>query len=211
MSPDLRILTLHRDPVFAQNQFLTFTPKAGLFVNHLILDLEATCWDGAPPNAEKEIIEIGAFKLNAYGEEIGSFNRFVKPIVNPQLSAFCRDLTHIEQAQIDRAEAFPDAIDRFLDWSAYDVDDFLLVTWGKQDLQLLRDDCARHDVHTDWLSPHLDLKASYKDLKRLKKPFGLLKTLDKEGFEFEGQHHRAIDDAYNTAKIFCRYIDEWPF
>lgn len=180
-------------------------------MNYLILDLEATCWDGAPPNAEKEIIEIGAIKLNAYGEEVGSFNRFVKPIINPQLSAFCKELTHIEQEQIDRAEFFPSAVDRFLEWSECDLEEMLLVTWGKQDLTLIKDDCARHDMLADWLSPHLDLKASYKNLKRLKKPYGLRKTLDREGFEFDGQHHRAIDDAYNTTKIFCRYIDEWPY
>ncbi len=180
-------------------------------MNYLIFDLEATCWHGAPPNEVKEIIELGAIKLDPFGETSGSFNRFVKPMVNQQLSAYCQELTTISQRQIDRAEHFPEVIDRFIDWADIDDETCLLVSWGKEDLELLRNDTLLHDLPLEWIPEHLNLKNAYKNLKRLKKPFGLRKTLDKEGFEFEGQHHRAIDDAFNTAKIFCRYLDEWAF
>ena len=174
-------------------------------------DLEATCWRGAPPNDTREIIEIGAVKLNEYGDELGRFNRFIKPIVNPQLSAFCQELTNISQRNVDRAHTFSPVIEEFFDWGDIYDQDYLLIAWGKEDRTLLKTDCQLHDVETDWLHPHLNLKKAYKALKQLHKPTGLRKTLNIEGFEFEGIHHRAIDDAVNTVKIFRQYVDEWPY
>ncbi|NND35081.1 MAG: exonuclease domain-containing protein [Saprospiraceae bacterium] len=179
-------------------------------MNFIIYDLEATCWRGAPPNNVQEVIEIGAVRVNGYGEEIGTFNRFVKPLVNAQLSAFCTELTSIEQYQVNSAELFPRVVDLFWDWADLDLDDYMLVSWGKEDQQLLRNDCALHDLDDSWLAPHLNLKKAYRRLKRLSKYTGLMKTLEREGLEFDGTPHRAIYDAINTAKIFLKYRDEWP-
>lgn len=180
-------------------------------MNFIIYDLEATCWRGAPPNNVQEIIEIGAIKINGYGEEEGSFNRFVRPYVNTQLSTFCTELTSIEQRQVSSAEIFPTVLELFWDWVDIDTMDYTLVSWGKEDQQLLRNDCRLHNLDHDWLDPHLNLKSAYKRLKRLNKYTGLVKTLAREGLEFDGTHHRAIDDAINTAKIFLKYRDEWPY
>lgn len=180
-------------------------------MNFLLYDLEATCWRGAPPNNVQEVIEIGAIKLNRFGEELGSFNQFVKPQINRQLSAFCTELTGIEQDQVERADNFPKVIQKFLDWAEIYEEEYLLVAWGKEDRILLRNDSILHDIDHEWLDPYLNLKKAYKQLKRLNKPIGLQKALTREGFEFEGQPHRAIDDAINTVKIFRHYLDEWAF
>ncbi len=180
-------------------------------MNFLIVDLEATCWSGAPPNDIQEIIEIGVVMLDEYGEERSSFNQFVRPLVNERISVFCQELTGIEQEQVLRAQTFPNVIDLFLDWSEIGIDDHLLVTWGGKDIHLLQNDCILHDLDYEWISPHLNLKTAYRHLKSLKKPIGLKKCIDWEGFEFEGRHHRAIDDAINTVKIFRKYLDEWQY
>jgi inhibitor of KinA sporulation pathway (predicted exonuclease) len=85
------------------------------------------------------------------------------------------------------------------------------VTWGKEDVSLLTNDCLRHQLEIDWLEPHLNLKKAFRNLRGLRKPLGLLKCLELEGFEFEGSHHRAIDDAINTVKIFRQHLDEWQY
>ena len=182
-----------------------------IVLNFIVYDLEATCWKGAPPNDVQEIIEIGAIKLNGFGEELGSFNKFVRPKVNQALSAFCKELTGIDQQQVDRAGNFDMVIENFFDWGNIFEEDYLLISWGKEDQSLLRNDCQLHDIESDWLHPHLNLKNAYQALKRLRKPTGLRKTLDIEGFEFDGSPHRAIDDAVNTVKIFRQYVDEWPY
>lgn len=180
-------------------------------MNYIVFDLEATCWEGAPPNQVREIIEIGAIKLNAFGEPLGSFNQFIRPVVNPILSPYCKELTGIEQNQVQRAAKFTRVIDLFFEWSDLFEEPYLLLSWGKMDVTLLQNDCALHEVDADWLQTYIDMKSQYKSIRKLRKPIGLKKALTREGFEFDGQHHRAIDDATNTVKLFLKYFDEWQF
>lgn len=70
----------------------------------LVIDLEATTEEGGWPVEEMEIIEIGASLVaEADGRELDHFQRFVRPQRRPLLTAFCRELTHITQANVDAA------------------------------------------------------------------------------------------------------------
>ncbi|MBX2816793.1 MAG: exonuclease domain-containing protein [Saprospiraceae bacterium] len=177
----------------------------------IVFDLEATCWLGSPPNDVQEIIEIGAIMMDNYGTEISTFNKFVRPRVNQRLSAFCVELTTIKQEWVDRANYFPEVIEMFQDWAQMDEDDYLLASWGPDDMRMLHSDCRLHDVAQEWLSPRIDLKKQYTRIRMLRKPAGLRKALRLEGIEFEGTAHRAIDDAINTGKIFKSHLDEWQY
>lgn len=180
-------------------------------MNFIVFDLEATCWEGSPPGMQQEIIEIGAYRLNRYGEIEGTFNRFVKPILNPYLSPFCQELTSIEQAHVERAQNFPDVIELFQDWALIFEEEYLLCSWGAFDKKMLIQDCRLHDLESDWVEPFINLKRQYQDIRRLRRPQGLKKTVVKEGYEFTGIHHRAIDDAENLVKVFRSHLDEWQF
>lgn len=177
-------------------------------MNFIIFDLEATCWLGRPPHGANEIIEIGAYKLDRFGDQIDVFNSFVKPTVNPILSSFCTRLTTITQANVDSALTFPKVSEKFKDWINLD-EDFILCCWGDFDIQFLRNDCKLHKLEADWLEDNINLKAQYNDIKKNVTKTGLKTTLKREGFEFTGIHHRAIADAENTCKIFAKYADEW--
>ena len=61
-------------------------------MNYIILDLEATCWEGKAL-APNETIEIGAVCINDTQEIIGEFNQFIKPSQSDTLSDFCTELT----------------------------------------------------------------------------------------------------------------------
>ncbi len=178
----------------------------------IIFDLEATCWLGRPPKGVNEIIEIGAVKVDNYGETLSEFSQFVRPSVNPLLSGFCKQLTSIEQENVDRARYFPKVIEEFKDWIFEDSEeDYLLCSWGAFDKQLIINDCELHKLESEWVEPFIDIKGQYHDIRHMTKHGGLKKTIKKEGFEFTGIHHRAISDAKNLAKIFCKYIDEWRY
>jgi 3'-5' exoribonuclease 1 len=179
-------------------------------VNFIIYDLEATCWLGRPPHGINEIIEIGAYKINEFGEVLGIFNQFVKPTVNPILSDFCRKLTSIKQVDVDKSKKFPGVISDFHEWINLD-EDYRLCSWGKFDIELLRNDCNLHKLETEWLDLNINVKGQYHDIKGEHKLTGLKNTIKHEGMEFTGIHHRAISDAENLAKIFIKYIDEWVF
>ena len=178
-------------------------------MNYIIFDLEATCWEGRPPSKVQEIIEIGALMLNPYGEVERIFNRFIRPILNPNLSVFCKELTSIQQENVNRADTFPKVIEEFQDWGEMFDEDYVLCSWGAFDKKMFIQDCQLHRMEYDWAEPHINLKNQYREIKRLPKARGLKTAVRKEGFEFTGIHHRGIDDAENLAKIFTKYLDEW--
>lgn len=181
-------------------------------MNFIIYDVEATCWEGRPPSVTPETIEIGALKMNRYGEVLGTFQRFIKPVIHPQLSHFCRQLTNIDQADINRANNFPKVIESFLEWiDIWGDEEYLLCAWGNFDQKIFQRDCALHRLEDDWTDNFLNVRRQYYDLKRLNRPRGLRKSVKLEGLEWSGDQHRAFDDAQNLAKIFHKYIDVWRY
>ena len=178
-------------------------------MRYIIFDLEATCWRGRPPRGITEIIEIGAVMIDRYGDVNSSFSKFVKPVVNPLLSGFCKNLTSISQDDVDRARTFRHVIEEFQDWGEMYDEEFVLLSWGVDDQKLLRNDCHLHKSEDFFVHQYVDLKKAYRDLKRLKHASGLKSTVKKEGFEFTGLHHRAISDAENLAKVFIKYLEDW--
>ena len=177
----------------------------------IIYDLEATCWEGRPPNKTRETIEIGAVKVNAYGEHLDSFNRFIRPVVHPSLSVFCRKLTSIDQRDVDRAREFPEVIEDFTDWiDTYD-EPYVLCAWGRFDQQQLIRDAELHRLESDWVRPYVNVKQQYARMRGWSKPKGLARVVKDEGFDFTGIQHRAISDAENLAKVFVKHLDVWQY
>jgi 3'-5' exoribonuclease 1 len=179
-------------------------------MNFIVFDLEATCWEdrlGRP----SEIIEIGAIKLNDYAEAKGTFDAFVKPIIHPFLSPFCIKLTSISQVEVNKAERFPQVVEEFQDWIEIFDEPYLLCSWGNFDKTQLIKDCELHGLETDWLEAHINLKEQYRQIRGMNKGCGLKRAVLQEGFEFEGTHHRGIDDAFNLAKVFGKLFDQWQY
>ena len=179
-------------------------------MNYIILDLEATCWQDRSLNNQHEIIEIGAVKINDHCETISEFNAFVKPIVHPQLSEFCTELTTIEQSDIEQAKGFEQVITDFWTWIDLD-EDYLLCSWGFYDRSQFKKDCELHGLSTAWLKPHISLKHQHAKINHLKRPIGMSWALEMEGIPQEGTHHRGIDDAKNIAKIFVKHFESWNY
>ena len=169
---------------------------------YLIVDLEATCSsDGSVPRQRMEIIEIGAVMVNAQTLIVESeFQSFVRPILHPQLTDFCQQLTSIAQLDVDNAPLFPKALRQFQDW-VYPFGDYLFCSWGDYDKNQFKQDCALHKVGYPFPSGHLNLKKAFAATLQLKKKLGLAQALDLLKLPLEGTHHRGIDDARNMARI----------
>jgi 3'-5' exoribonuclease 1 len=178
-------------------------------MNYIVYDLEATCWEHPPPGYVSEIIEIGAFRLNAYGEVRGRFSRFVKPVLHPILSPFCKELTSIEQPDINRAKLFPEVIEEFIEWGRIEEEDYTLCSWGNFDRKQLAADCRLHRLESDWTEKHANLKEQYRIMKRMKVGPGLRRAVEGEDILFTGIHHRGISDAENLVKLFLKYLGSW--
>lgn len=179
-------------------------------MNYIIYDLEATCWDFNSDQYIQETIEIGAVMMNPYGDQLGEFNKFIRPVLNPTLSTYCHQLTSIDQILINRSETFPNVIEDFMEWiGVFDDEEYFLCSWGSFDRKQFIRDCELHDVEHEWVNRHLDLKKQYQDLKKIRRSCSMSRALRTEGIEALGTKHRGIDDARNLAEIFLKYRDMW--
>lgn len=177
----------------------------------IILDLEATCWQTQLPNFRQEIIEIGAYKMDMFGKSNGSFVQFIKPVVHPFLSPYCKTLTNIKQSEIDKAKSFSVVIQKFLDWAEWPDEHCIFFAWGSVDKDLLIADLTLHKLDFNFLKDYVDVKDQYMRLKALSKPLSLLQTLEKEELIWKGQQHRALDDALNLTQLVYKYRDDWKY
>ncbi|MFY8351631.1 exonuclease domain-containing protein [Pseudoalteromonas sp. SSM20] len=168
----------------------------------VVVDIEHTCaMDGSIPPEERETIEIGAVLLDTCSLQIiDEFSCLIRPVIHPKLSKFCTELTGITQSELDVAEPFPKLFANFIDWLPSDAE-YIFATWGAYDLVQLNIDCASHGMPEFSPSTTLNLKIAFKEARNLKKKVGLKRALEIANLSYEGNHHRALDDAKNTAKL----------
>lgn len=169
-------------------------------MRYVVVDLEASCWEAAWARHRMETIEIGAVRLDEDFAVVNEFDEFVRPVVVPRLSSFCRRLTSITQEQVDAADTFPSVFAQFLRWIG--PEPYRLVTWGVFDLDQIGRDCERHGVPfpTELADRHLNLKSTFTKWTRVKRA-GVREALDVLGIAHVGREHRGIDDARNIARI----------
>ena len=168
----------------------------------LVIDLEATCCDdGQFPRDEMETIEIGAVITDGRTfQPIAEFQTFVRPVRYPTLTAFCCELTGIEQADVDAAAGFPEAMSRLVEWmDVYPAAVF--CSWGEYDRRQFERDCLFHAVLWPFGNRHVNLKKLYATQFDLKRGEGFGEILTKHELTFEGRPHRGIDDARNIARF----------
>jgi len=179
----------------------------------LVIDLEATCSDdGTVPRQEMEIIEIGAVMLgvdSANGSQTAvahddvEFQSFVKPVRHSQLSDFCKNLTSIQQADVDQAPLYQDAMKAMVDWvkGFATFEEVLFCSWGDYDKNQFQQDCIWNGVAYPFADAHCNVKKLFATAPGQGKPIGLGKAIKKLGWSFSGTHHRGIDDARNIVRI----------
>ncbi len=177
----------------------------------VVVDCEATCWrdDSLPkhmlPGREKsEIIEVGVCLLDLQTLEIGdSRSIFVKPVEEPILSDFCRELTGITQEQVDSGVDFAEAC-RILR-KEYDTKNRSWASYGAYDANIFQRECSRKNVSYPFGKFHINVKADVEVI--LDKTVSMDEALKEFGLTLEGRHHSGKDDAWNIAKIYRLIIE----
>ena len=175
----------------------------------LIIDLEATCWEHrqtpngeAQSNDNMEIIEIGCALATREGELLDTRSFLVRPIRHPALSEFCTRLTSITQEMVDEAPTFPGAIQAMNIWLDDLRKNFIWCSWGNYDRLHLEAQSQEHNAQPAVLRfPHLNLKRIWRRATGQKKKNGLAHALAFHNLDFEGHHHRGVDDARNMVRV----------
>lgn len=172
----------------------------------LVVDLEATCDEGnRMPADQMEIIEIGAVWATRGGRILDEFQAFVRPVLHPRLTDFCRQLTGIRQVDVDAAALFPEVavkLARFAELHrAASLGAPIWGSWGRYDARQFERDCARHAApHPMPGFEHVNLKSGFARSRRIKE-VGMSRALQMAGLQLEGKHHRGLDDARNIARL----------
>ncbi len=161
----------------------------------LVVDVEATCWEGDPPPGEtSEIIEIGVCELDvASGERIGKHSVLVRP-ERSSVSDFCTSLTTLTADQVSRGVSYTEACGLLR--KDFRSRDRVWASYGDYD----RKQFERQGTYP--FGPrHLNVKSLFALTRALPREVGLAQALALAGLPLEGTHHRGDDDAWNIAAL----------
>ncbi|OLO42489.1 or 3'-5' exonuclease KapD [Alkalihalophilus pseudofirmus] len=168
---------------------------------HLFIDFEFTMNQskGNPNMFRPEIIEVGI--VSVIEDEIyDTYSSYVKPVLFPQLTKRCIDFLGIHQKQVDRGISLShlvDLLDTYLSFGPTKI-----VTWGNQDMKVLRNNCRYSNIQCPVKDRERDLSKEYQRFFGHKNQSGLWRVLEEYGRKGIGKHHRALDDALTTYEVF---------
>lgn len=158
----------------------------------VVFDIETT---GFNPYKDK-IIEIAAVKVSNK-EIIDTYSTFINPEV--EIPKIITDLTGINNEMVKNAPKIEDIFDKFVEFSKGSI---LVAHNADFDIGFMTQQAIKLKKDFDFSSID-NLKIARNVLTSLKK-HGLKDLAKHFGFEFN--HHRALDDARVTAKIFIEIL-----
>lgn len=167
-------------------------------MNYVIVDIERNVFNYKTDRIE-EVVEIGAVKMNEKGEFLSHFSKLVRP--RQRITSFTKKLTGITNEMVKREKSFSKVWKSFLEFAG---DDYIFVSWGKEDMKFLEHDCVLHNLPLPCPKESIDLQevvmfayeGFYPDTP------GLARVSSYFSIEWTGNQHRAYEDALQTAKIF---------
>lgn len=181
-------------------------------MTYIVYDLEMTVRRKRGQVAE--IIEIGAVKIEAMDgtpRVSSTYQSFVKPVIVPILSPDTTAFTGISQQDVSAAGTLEEVVRSFVEWMG--AEEYYLCAWGPDDLRQLVQECRQHGISTGWIMNHNNLQKMLSKIYKLEKhqQMGLKHALEMLEIPFSGSHHRALDDALNTAQIVIKLFDKLQF
>lgn len=146
-----------------------------------------------------EVIQIGAVKMDAKMNICGSYQIIVKPQYFKKLHRHVSELTGISQEQMDLGTPLPEAAERFRKWCGKD---FVFLTWGPDDIPMLKENFNVHGISAAWLDKVYDLQLIFaRQTDDSAKQRSLEYAMDYFSLEQHLPAHDALNDAYFTALV----------
>lgn len=171
----------------------------------LVIDIESTCWQNAPPpGQESEIIEIGICLF-----DVASAQRLEKDSIlvksdRSQVSEFCTQLTTLTQAQVDRGISFAAACSILK--KKYLSKERVWASYGDYDRRQFERQCESFKISYPFGTTHLNVKSLFAIIHALPHEVGMDRALELLNLPLEGTHHRGGDDAWNIASILSKLL-----
>ena len=182
-------------------------------MNYIVLDMEWNQpWPGSP-SAKKvlpvhirgEIIQIGAVRVTEAQEVTDEFQIMIKPKYYRHLNRRVSKLTGIKESRLkEEGGPFAYAMEQFRAWCGEDI---VFLTWGFDDIGILRENLQLHGLDTDWTEKWYNAQMMFNAQTDGSTAQKALKTaMEIFGIEATRPAHDALGDAYHTALI-CAKLD----
>ena len=173
----------------------------------IVLDLELN----KPDSNDFEILEIGAIKYSRNHEITSKY--FSICLYTSIIEKEITDLTGIDNVgRLDRP-TFTEIFPVFYDWCVEDTKNIFLGCWGN-DVYLLKSYCKRLNIDWPFRGTQTDIKSISIILSNIlnnkPKSYSLDRFLNFYNLGFDdkyGKQHRALPDAYNTARLLKHQFD----
>ena len=171
----------------------------------LVIDVEATCWEGPPPQGqENEIIEIGVCTIDVRGRRREERESILVRPQRSRVSPFCTQLTTLTQGEVDEGIPFEEAC-RLLR-TKYHSDQRTFASYGDYDRNQFDRQCRSFGVRYPFGPTHLNVKNLFGLCRGLHHEVGMDEALRLLGLPLEGTHHRGGDDAWNIAAVLLALL-----
>jgi len=171
----------------------------------LVIDIEATCWEGQPPpRQESEIIEIGICVLDIRSRRRVEKRSILVRAERSRVSPFCTKLTTLTQEEVDTGITFREAC-RILK-KEYVSKKRVWASYGDYDRRKFERQCAVREMSYPFGPTHINVKNLFALKYRLQREAGMAQALKAAGLPLEGVHHRGGDDAWNIANLLCKLL-----
>ena len=146
-----------------------------------------------------EVIQIGAVKLDKNMRICGSYQIIVKPRYFKKLHKHVSELTGITQEQMDVGTPLTVAAESFKRWCG---EDFAFLTWGPDDIPMLKENFNVNDIDYDWLDHTYDLQKIFaRQTGDGSKQRSLEFAMEHYEIPMNLPAHDALNDAYFTALV----------
>jgi inhibitor of KinA sporulation pathway (predicted exonuclease) len=171
----------------------------------VVIDVEATCWPGPPPDGEvQEIIEIGVCRLEVAALARGARDSLLVRPARSTVSAYCTELTTLTAAQVAGGLPFGEACAALV--ARHATRERAWASWGDFDRRIFEQQCAREQVPSPFGVTHLNVKHLFALVHGQRHETGMRQALEAAGLPHEGTHHRGGDDAWNIAALLAQLI-----
>ncbi len=180
-------------------------------MNYIVMDMEWNQpWPGSP-SARKvlpvqirgEIIQIGAVRVTEDQQVMDEFQIMIKPKYYRHLNRRVSKLTGIKESRLkEEGVPFAYAMEQFRAWCGEDI---IFLTWGFDDIGILRENLQLHGLSIDWTDRWYNAQMMFNAQTDGSTAQKALKTaMEIFGIEATRPAHDALGDAYHTALICAR-------
>lgn len=174
---------------------------ANLLDKIVVIDIESTCWEEAPPSGEiSEIIEIGLCLLDVESLEPTDKRSILVRPMKSTISDFCTELTGLREGMFHDAVLFPEALHILR--REYLTKDRMWASWGDYDRRQFERVCRAYQMGYPFGRTHVNIKTMFSIITGEHRELDLDEAYDRLGWKMEGRHHSGADDAWNTARLY---------